>query len=532
MSETTSEEKMNSTNETTTEEQMSKTTTEKKMNSRSPTLTALVAGCPHLEDVFVGGSWVQPSSRGTHCVVMPSTGETVATVAMPGATEADAAAEAARRAFDNGSWSDLASEDRIATCRRFTAALEARSEQLSLMWTIESGFPITQSRMTNAVGSPVIWNAALERASEIVWEERRTRFGSDVLVRREPIGVVLGIVPYNGPLPALGAKIIPALLAGNTVVMKTAPDSQLTSRVIADAAAEAGFPPGVFSVLAGDLENAQHLVGHRDVDMVSMTGSVVAAVDVVTRTAPRVARTALELGGKSAAIVLGDADLDEVIPTLVPAGIGGAGQVCVALTRILVPRVSYEDAVARLAAEFAKYKPGDPFDDDTVLGPLGNERALQRVESMLARAVEDGAKIAAGGHRSAEFDGKGFYFEPTLLRDVDENSFIAQEEVFGPIICVLPYGDEDDAIRIANNSKYGLAGAVYSRDPEHAAAVARRIRTGIVGINRGGVCLTEPYGGVKMSGWGRETGAEGILGFTDIKQILLSVNDGLPDEPN
>jgi acyl-CoA reductase-like NAD-dependent aldehyde dehydrogenase len=451
---------------------------------------------------------------------MPSTGETVVTVPLPGPAEADAAVEAARRAFDDGSWSDLAIEDRIATCRRFTVELEARSEQLSQLWTVESGYPITQSRLTNAVLSPVVWNAALERAGEIVWEERRTGFGATVLIRREPIGVVLGIVPYNGPLPALGAKIIPALLAGNAVVMKTAPDSQLTARVIADAAAAAEFPAGVFSVLSGDLQNAQHLVDHRDVDMVTLTSSVVAAVDVVTRTAPRLTRTALELGGKSAAIVLDDADLDEVIPTLVPAGIGGAGQVCVALTRILVPRVSYEDAVARLAADFAKYKVGDPFDEATALGPLGNERALQRVESMLAHAVRDGAKIAAGGHRPAGFD-KGFYFEPTLLRDVDENSFIAQEEVFGPIICVLPYEDEDDAIRIANNSKYGLAGAVYSRDPEHAAVVARRIRAGVVGINQGGVCLTEPYGGVKMSGWGRETGLEGILGFTDIKQILL-----------
>jgi acyl-CoA reductase-like NAD-dependent aldehyde dehydrogenase len=495
------------------------------MNSRSETLAALVAGCPHVDEVFVGGSWVRPSSRGTCSVVMPSTGETVVTVALPGAAEADAAVEAARRAFDNGSWSDLASEDRIATCRRFTAELEARSEQLSLMWTIESGYPITQSRMTNAAVAPIVWNAALERASEIVWEERRTRFGSDVLVRREPIGVVLGIVPYNGPVPALGTKIIPALLAGNTVVMKTAPDSQLTSRVIADAAAAASFPAGVFSVLSGDLENAQHLVDHRDVDMVTLTSSIQAAVDVVTRTAPRLTRTALELGGKSAAIVLGDADLDEVIPSLVPAGIRSGGQVCVALTRILVRRVSYEDAVARLAAEFAKYKLGDPFDDDTVLGPLGNERALQRVESMLAHAVQDGAKIIAGGHRPAEFDGKGFYFEPTLLRDVDENSFIAQEEVFGPIICVLPYEDEDDAIRIANNSKYGLAGAVYSRDPEHAAAVARRIRTGVVSINQGGISFTEPFGGVKMSGREREGGAEGILSFTDIKQILLRGND-------
>jgi acyl-CoA reductase-like NAD-dependent aldehyde dehydrogenase len=495
------------------------------MNSRSETVTALVAGCPHVEEVFVGGSWVRPSSGGTYGVVMPSTGETVVTVALPGAAEADAAVEAARRAFDDGSWSGLASGDRIAACRRFAAGLEARSEQLSLLWTIESGYPVTQSRLQNAVMAPAVWNAALERAAEIVWEERRTRFGSDVLVRREPIGVVLGIVPYNGPVPALGTKIIPALLAGNTVVLKTAPDSQLTSRVIADAAAAAGFPAGVFSVLAGDLENARQLVAHPDVDMVSMTGSVAAAVDVVTRTAPRLARTALELGGKSAAIVLGDADLAEVVPALVPAAIGGAGQVCVALTRILVPRAGYEDAVALLAEEFAQYKPGDPFDDDTVLGPLGNERALQRVESMLDRAVQDGAKIAAGGHRPAELGGKGFYFEPTLLRDVDENSFIAQEEVFGPVVCVLPYDDEDDAIRIANNSKYGLSGAVYSRDPEHAAAVARRIRTGGVGINQGGVCLTEPYGGVKMSGWGRETGAEGILDFTDIKQIVLGNSD-------
>jgi acyl-CoA reductase-like NAD-dependent aldehyde dehydrogenase len=368
----------------------------------------------------------------------------------------------------------------------------------------------------------MIWRSVIAKAAELQWEERRTSPGADVLLRREPIGTVLAILTYNGPVTEIGMKVIPGLLAGCPVVIKPATDSQLTTRVIAEAAAEAGFPRGVVSVLAAGLEVSRYLVGHPGIDMVHMTGGTSVAIDVINRTSARLARTALELGGKSPAIILDDADLDAVLPTLVPGSIGGVGQVCVCLSRILVSRARYDEVVTRLAEEFANWKLGDPFDPATVLGPLGNDRALHRVESMLERAVADGATVVAGGRRPPEFGGRGFYFEPTLLRDVTEDSFIAQEEVFGPIVSVLAYDDVEDAIRVANNTRYGLAASIYSSDAEAALEVAKRIRSGTVAINLAGVCLTEPFGGVKQSGWGRECGAEGVFEFTDIKQILLS----------
>jgi acyl-CoA reductase-like NAD-dependent aldehyde dehydrogenase len=483
--------------------------------------TRLDVEIPGLDALFIGGEWAKPAGGETIEVVMPSTGAVIATVPAPGAADADAAVEAARRAFDEGPWPQLPVAERIAACARFADELEARMEALNRAWAFESGFPLSHSAMINTGAATLIWRQALAYAAELPWEELRTGGGSEVLLQRSPVGVVLGIITYNGPVPLMGMKIIPALLAGCTVVVKAAPESQLTTRLIADAAAAAGFPAGVFSMLAAETEPSKHLVGHDGIDMVHMTGGTAVAVDVVRRTAPRLARTALELGGKSPAIILDDADLDEVLPTLVPGSVGGVGQVCVALSRILVSRARYDEVVARLVDEFGRYPVGDPFDGSTVLGPLGNERARERTEAMLARAQEQGAKIAVGGRRPPEL-AEGFYFEPTLLRDVTTDMDIAQEEVFGPITCVIAYDDVEDAVRIANDSKFGLAASVYAKDKDSALAVAKRIRSGGVAINLAGISLTQPFGGVRQSGWGRECGPEGILEFTDIKQILLS----------
>jgi acyl-CoA reductase-like NAD-dependent aldehyde dehydrogenase len=487
--------------------------------SASP--TSLDVEVPGLDSLFIGGEWVRPAGDETIDVVMPSTGEVCASVPAPGTADADAAAAAARRAFDEGPWPTLSVDERIEVCTRFADELEARMEDMNRAWAFESGFPLTHSAMINTGAATLIWRQALSFARTLPWEENRSEGGSEVLLQRCPVGTVLGIITYNGPVPLMGMKIIPALLAGCPVVVKAAPESQLTTRFISEAARAAGFPPGVFSMLAAGTEPSKHLVGHDGIDMVHMTGGTAVAVDVVTRTAPRLARTALELGGKSPAIILDDADLDDVLPTLVPGAIGGVGQVCVALSRILVSRARYDEVVARLADAFGTYKLGDPFEQDTVLGPLGNERARQRTEAMLERAQEQGAKIAAGGRRPDGLE-QGFYFEPTLLRDVTTDMDIAQDEVFGPITCVLAYDDVDDAVRIANDTKFGLAGSVYSADRDAALAVARRVRSGGMAVNLAGICLTQPFGGVRQSGWGRECGPEGILEFTDIKQILLS----------
>ncbi|MFJ8816549.1 aldehyde dehydrogenase family protein [Amycolatopsis thermoflava] len=487
----------------------------------SPATTRLDVEVPGLDKLFVAGAWVAPSSGRTLDVVMPSTEEVIATVPAPSPEDADAAVAAARAAFDAGPWPRMTPAERAEVCHRFGAELEARMEALNRAWTYESGYTRAHSEMINSGAAPMIWNHAIALAPTLQWEERRVSVASEVLLQREPIGTVLAILTYNGPVPEMGMKVIPGLLAGCPVVMKFAPDSQLTCRLIAEAAEAAGFPEGVVSALAADLETSQYLVSHPGIDMVHMTGGVPVAVDVVKRTADRLARTALELGGKSPAIITDDADLDTVLPTLVPGAIGGLGQVCVALSRILVSRARYEEVVARLAEAFAALKVGDPFDPSVDFGPLGNERALLRTEAMLAKALEQGAKVAAGGRRPPHLD-RGFYFEPTLLRDVEETMDIAQEEVFGPITVVMPYDDVEDAIRIANGTKSGLAASVYSADSEQALRIARRLRSGSVAINLAGVCLTEPFGGVKQSGWGRECGAEGIFEFTDIKQVLLS----------
>jgi acyl-CoA reductase-like NAD-dependent aldehyde dehydrogenase len=490
--------------------------------STSLSPTALDVEVPGLDKLFIAGQWVAPAGSETIDVIMPSTGQVVATVPAPSEADADAAAVAAHKAFTEGPWPRMSVDERVEVCTRFADALEARMDRMNRLWAFESGFPLLHSAMINTGAATLIWREALRNAPLIAWEEERNEGGSEVLLQHQPVGAVLGIITYNGPVPLQGMKIIPALLAGCPVVVKAAPESQLTTRVIAEAAAEAGFPAGVFSMLAAGTEASKHLVGHPGIDMVHMTGGTAVAVDVVGRTAPRLARTALELGGKSPAIILDDANLDDVMPTLVPASIGGVGQVCVALSRILVSRARYDEVVARLVEEFGKYKLGDPFEEDSVLGPLSNARARERTEAMLERAQEQGAKVATGGRRPENLPESGFWFEPTLLRDVTTDMDIAQEEVFGPITCVLAFDDVEDAIRIANDSKFGLAASVYSGNRDTALEIAKRIHSGGVAVNLAGVCLTQPFGGVKQSGWGRECGKEGILEFTELKQILLS----------
>jgi acyl-CoA reductase-like NAD-dependent aldehyde dehydrogenase len=475
---------------------------------------------PGLDHLMIAGEWVTPATANTIDVVMPSTEQVIATVPAPSQADADAAIAAAREAYDNGPWSLLPIEERVAVCRRFADELEARFDDMSRAWIFESGYPKPYGDIINRAGK-TIWDHVLDLAPGLPWEERRRSGHSEVVLRREPVGVVLAILTSNGPVSLTGLKVIPGLLAGCPVIMKYAPDSQLVGRFIADAARAAEFPPGVVTLLCAGLETTQYMVEHEGVDMVHMTGSIIGATDVLARSAAKFGRTAFELGGKSPAVLLEDADLDDVMPTLVPGGIGGTGQVCVALTRVLVPRARYDEVVERMAAEFAQVRIGDPFDPETHWGPLSTERALARNQAMVDRAVEQGARVVVGGGRPPGLD-RGYYFAPTLLADVDETMEIAQQEVFGPVVVVMPYDTVDEAVRIANSTVYGLAASVYSADVVAATKVAERIRSGSVGINVSGVCLTEPFGGVKKSGRGREGGAEGIWEFTEIKQLLLS----------
>lgn len=476
---------------------------------------------PGLDQLFIGGHWVEPATDRMVDVIMPSTETVIARVADPSPADADKAAAAARKAFDEGPWPAMSVEERVEVCARLCDELEARMDDMNRAWTFEAGAPRAHGEMINSGAGRMVWRYALDIAPGLPWEEPRRTVMGEVLLRREPIGTVLAVMTYNGPVVLMGMKVIPALLAGCPVVIKHAPESPLTSRLVAEAIEAAQFPEGVVSVLAAGVETTQYLVGHDDIDMVAITAGTEIAKDVVKRTADRLARTSLELGGKAPAIICDDADLDTVLETLVDGTCGFNGQVCLALSRVLVSRERYEEVVAAMAEAYANIRVGDPFDPESQRGPLAVKRAVERCEHYVALAQEEGAKVVVGGGRPEHLD-RGYYFAPTLLRDVDNSMRVAQEEIFGPITCVIPYDDIEDAIRIANDTRYGLAASVYSADPEQALAIAKRIRAGGVAVNLAGICLTEPFGGVKQSGWGKECGPEGILQFTEIKQILLS----------
>jgi acyl-CoA reductase-like NAD-dependent aldehyde dehydrogenase len=476
---------------------------------------------PGLSQLFIGGRWREPASADRAKVVCPANEEVVAEVAMPSIADADAAVRAAREAFDAGPWPKMSIADRAGACARLADELEKRLHRMNIAWMLEAGAPLAHSEMINSGAGPMIWRNAIDLAPRLSLEERRSGKSGEVLLLRDPVGVVLAILTYNGPVVLMGMKVIPALLAGCTVVIKPAPESPLTTRIVAEAVEAADLPPGVVSVLAADTAVTQHLVEHPGVDMVALTGGTAIAIDVVRRCAGRLARTALELGGKSPAIIADDIPLEKVLPTLVPGASGFLGQVCVCLSRVFVSERRYDEVADALGQAYRALKVGVPWDPANDRGPLAVERARARTERAVASALADGAKVVAGGRRPPHLD-RGWYYEPTLLRDVENSMFVAQQEIFGPVTALISYRDLDDAIRQANDSQYGLAASVYADDPALALSVARRLRSGGVALNLAGISLTEPFGGVKQSGWGRECGAEGILEFTDIKQVLLS----------
>lgn len=469
---------------------------------------------PGLDALFIGGQWQKKSGTFVN-VISPTTEEVIAEVADPSEADADAAVAAARRAFDEGVWPSMSVADRVSVCRRVCDLLEARLDDLNRAWAFESGPTIAHGEMINSGAGVSIWRQALEIAPTLPFEE--VRDGTHIW--REPIGTVLGVMTFNGPIVLLGMKIIPALLAGCTVIVKHAPESALTSRLIADAFNEADFPPGVVSFLPAGTRVSQYLVSHPGIDMVALTGGTEIGIDVVKRTADRLARTALELGGKSAAIIADDADMDVVMETLGPGSTGFMGQVCVNLSRVIAPRHRYNEVVDALASYYSSIKVGDPFDLATDQGPLAVERARTRVEGFVEGAKKEGASVVTGGSRPPHLN-RGWFYTPTLLADVTNEMSVAQNEIFGPVTAVIAHDGLDDAIRIANDSRFGLACSIYSADEASAFKVARKIRAGGVAINCAGVSLTQPFGGYKQSGWGRECGPEGILEFTQIKQVM------------
>jgi aldehyde dehydrogenase (NAD+) len=470
---------------------------------------------------YVGGRWVAPAGTERFRVVSPSSEEVVGEVPLATATDIDRAVDAARAAFDDGPWPRLAPGERAAVLERAADALRRREADIAGVTVDEMGCAISQAptAQTGLVARVFDYYAELARTYPF---ERRVAAGDRAgLVTNEPVGVVAAIVPWNAPVTLAAWKVAPALAAGCTVVVKPPPEAPLSNFVLAEALDEAGVPPGVVNVVPGGREVGEHLVTHGDVDKVAFTGSTAAGKRIMALCAERVARVSLELGGKSAALVLDDADLATVVPRIVGGGMHLSGQVCGAHTRALVPRSRYAEALDAAGAAAAAVPYGDPHDPATVVGPLVAERQRARVEGYIRSAVDDGARVVTGGERPAHLP-KGWYVPPTILGDVDNGMRVAREEIFGPVLSFIPYDGEDEAVRIANDSPYGLSGGVWSGDDGRALAVARRVRTGSIAVNGSYPPFPlVPFGGFGESGLGRELGPEGLANFLEPRSIGL-----------
>jgi aldehyde dehydrogenase (NAD+) len=473
------------------------------------------------KELFIGGSWVPSTGDETIDVVSPVTGEVIGRVPHATAADVDKAVTSARAAFDSGPWPRMLLEERLAVLERFATGIRERIPQLAELISRQNGSPITWSMGSQAGAPALVWSLTAQAAREFPFEERRAGVRSDnVVVRYEPVGVVAAIAPWNAPTFAATVKLAPALAAGCAVVLKPSPETPLDAYLLAEIADEAGLPAGVLSVLPADREVSEYLVAHPGVDKVSFTGSVGAGKRVMEVAAANLTRVTLELGGKSAAIIAEDADLDLAVSTISRASWAlNNGQACVALTRVLAPRSAYAEIARRLTAAAQSVVVGDPLDPNTEVGPLVSRCQQRRVLDYIRIGVDEGATLLAGGGVPEGME--GCFVSPTLFGDVDNAMRIAQEEIFGPVVCLLPYDDEDDAIRIANDSDYGLSGAVFTADPERGLEVCRRIRTGTLTVNGFATEPTAAFGGYKNSGIGREMGAEGLRSFLEAKSISV-----------
>ncbi|MFD5770190.1 aldehyde dehydrogenase [Streptomyces sp. NPDC127049] len=470
--------------------------------------------------LFIGGELTDPLGDAAIEVVSPHTEEVIGRVPHASRADVDRAVAVARRAFDEGPWPRTSLEERIEVVSRIKDAIAVRHEELARSISAQNGSPYSWSVLAQALGAMMVWDSAITVARDFVFEERRAGVLGPLLVRREPVGVVAAVVPWNVPQFTAAAKLGPALLAGCTAILKPSPESPLDSYLLGEIAAEAGLPEGVLSILPADREVSEYLVGHPGVDKVSFTGSVAAGKRVMEVASRNLTRVTLELGGKSAAVILPDADAASAVAGIVPAAWMNNGQACVAQTRILAPRSRYEEIAEALAAAASALVVGDPLDPATQLGPLVARRQQRRSLDYIGIGQAEGAKVLTGGGRPDGLD-RGWYVEPTLFGDVDNSMRIAREEIFGPVVCLLPYGDEAEALRIANDSPYGLSGSVWTGDVERGIDFGRRVRTGTFNVNTFSLDMLGPFGGYKDSGLGREFGPEGLSEYLEHKMVHL-----------
>jgi len=474
-------------------------------------------------EFFIGGEWVKPESSETVTPLEAATGEPLGTAALGSAADIDKAVWAAREAFDNGPWGRSTVAERTELMRAFAAALRTRAEATSELCSREMGMPIGLSQAFNGEAPAALLEVYAGYVEAIDLETRQESQMGSTLVRREPVGVVGAITPWNYPQSTAMVKTAAALAAGCTVVLKPSPDTALDAYAIAEAAAEAGLPPGVFNIVLADREAGAALVSHPGVDKIAFTGSTEAGRWIGSECARLVKHCTLELGGKSAAIFLEDGEIETLLGGLAYASFMNNGQNCTAQMRMLAPRSRYEEVVEALASYAEEMVVGDPLDPATTCGPMASERHLEKVISYIEIGRQSDARLVAGGGRPAGLD-RGWFVEPTIFADVDNNDRIAREEIFGPVMAVIPYDNEEEAIALANDSEYGLAGSVWTADEERGLAVARRIRTGTIGVNYYVADLGAPFGGYKDSGLGREFGPQGLESYFEWKSIYASAN--------
>ncbi|MEV4420134.1 aldehyde dehydrogenase [Patulibacter sp. NPDC049589] len=479
---------------------------------------------------YIGGEWVQPAGAGQITVTSPVNEEVVGITPDGVDADVDRAVVAARSAYDQqGGWASWTPEERGEVLERFAVEMDARAADSAVRTTMSNGMPFALSQQLEGglPGAFVRYYVGLATAQQR--EEIRPGFlGGPALLRRYPIGVVAAIVPWNFPQALTFAKIAPLLAVGCTVVLKPSPETVLDAYTVAEAADAAGVPAGVINVVPGGRETGAYLVRHPGVDKVAFTGSTAAGRSIGEACGRLLRPVTLELGGKSAAIVLDDADLASNLEALFGACLINNGQTCWLNSRILAPRGRHDEVVELLASLASGATIGDPFDEATQVGPLVSARQRDRVEGYIAQGIEGGARVATGGGRPDGLD-RGFYVEPTVFANVSPDAVIAREEIFGPVLSVIPYDGVDDAVRLANDSEYGLGGTVWTTDHEKGLAVARRIQTGAIGINQFFTDPSAPFGGVKSSGLGREMGVEALSTFQELQTVYLDPAGPVPE---
>lgn len=472
------------------------------------------------DDFFIGGEWVRAHSQARIDVVNPATEEIWGQVPDADQVDIDAAVAAAQRAFKTGVWSSIGAAKRAEYINRLADELQARGEAMGATITRENGTPISESSGAAAHSAGMLrYYASL--ADYVDQDDRRPFVGTSRYTRvyREPRGVCLLIAPWNFPLTLVMVKLAPALIAGCTVVIKPASETPLDLRILMEAANAAGIPPGVINLLTGGRVAGGLMVKHPGVAKVAFTGSTSAGRMIAAQCAELLRPVTLELGGKSASIVLPDADLTDFSSILNRTCLRNTGQTCYNSTRILAPRSTYDQVVEAVAATVAATPIGDPFDPATVYGPSASAAQRDRVAEYIRIGIAEGARVATGGEGAPAGLDRGYFVKPTVFADVDNSMRIAQEEIFGPVLVVIPFDTEDDAVRIANDSAYGLGGTIFSGDPDRAEQLARRIETGSMGINFYASNLAAPFGGWKDSGLGMEYGPEAIGAYVRMKSI-------------